>query len=106
MNHNFQTSIELLAREGFTILQLIHGGYYHYFYVYQFHTAEENSVSYHQAIGINITNFLEVNHGNVDKGQFLFRFNQHIDQSELMRVEFSKDAQWFKWASYSEINKK
>lgn len=101
-NYNFQSSIESLVREGYLILQIMYGSTYHYFYVYQFQTAEENAVSYHTAVGINITNFLEVNHGNVDRAQFLSRFIQRIEKAEMIRVEFSKNATWYKWASFSE----
>lgn len=98
---NYCSTIQTLVNNGNIVLQVIYGDNAEYFCVYEWKTAEENSVSYHQLIGINITNFLNNNHGVVSQIDVLARLQDYISSGEIMRVEFSKEAVWYKWSSYN-----
>jgi hypothetical protein len=103
---NYQNTIQLLIDGGHIILQVIFDSNTEYFLVYEWRTAEENSSSYHQMVGINITNFLNNNSGKRDKNELISRLQEYIKYSEVMRVEFSKKAAWYKWSSYNGMSRK
>lgn len=100
----YQKAIEQLVSAGHIILQVVMpDGNCLYFSVYQwqegyFNTAQ--SVDFNTVEGINITDFLIKNAERYNNyTTFMASFNKVIDESSVVRCEFSKTSIWYKWSS-------
>lgn len=100
----YQQAIEQLILEGYSILQITpSNGSTLFFVVYKwqegyFNTAQ--SVDFNTVTGINITEFITKNsaHAN-NRTNFISLFNKTIENSIVVRCEFSKESIWYKWSS-------
>jgi hypothetical protein len=101
--NNYQKAIETLIEDGFTILQIFNqDGTAFYFIVHKFEesfSSSSQSVDFNTLIGINITEFMRVNGGQLDKTNLISRFNEFVNNAKVIRCEFSKNVRWFKWGS-------
>lgn len=101
----YQKTIEILIEEGHAILQIFNlDGTAFYFTVMEFKESfrsASSSVEFNSLKGINITDFLRINGSQPDKTNLLSRFRDIVNNSPIIRVEFSDNVRWFKWASAS-----
>lgn len=97
-------AITEIARGGFDVLQIFQPGASEpiYFLVYKFQEAFFNtaqSVEYNVVEGIDITDFME---RNANMANNVVEFNNNlqrtIDDSPVMRVQFSKETVYYKWS--------
>lgn len=104
MENNEQKIIELLIKEGYTVLQVITpDGERLYFIVYRwqegyFNTAQ--SIDFNTVEGVNITDFIKkhgINYNNY--AMFMAAFNKAVDEAPMIRCEFTKEVTWYKWSS-------
>lgn len=102
--NSYQGAIERLTLEGYTILQITQtGGETLYFNVFKwtegyFNTAQ--SVDFNTVEGVNITEFFRKNAALVYDGvNFLSMFQKVMEQSNVIRCEFSKESIWYKWSA-------
>lgn len=101
-----QKAIDILISEGYTILQAVQpSGETLYFVVYRWQEGYFNStqsVDYNSVEGINITDFM-VKHSNMylSKSVFLENFRKVLDESSVVRCEFTKTSIWYKWSMVS-----
>jgi len=100
----FQRGIELLANEGFVVLQILNDdpeGKDVFFVVYKFTECYFNtaqSIDFSTMEGINVTEFLTVNSAMyAERTSFLASFNKHLENAPVMRLEFSKGIRYMKW---------
>lgn len=100
----YQQAIQELILDGYTILQIIQpNGNNLYFNVYKwqegyFNTAQ--SIDFNTVEGINITDFL-IKNANIcnNRVDFINRFNNEINNCAIIRCEFSKTTEWYKWSA-------
>lgn len=112
MEYNiFQKAIEQLVMEGNVILQVVMpDGESLYFAVYKwqegyFNTAQ--SIDFNTVEGINITDFLYKNSAQYNnRTAFMSLFNKVMDESILIRCEFTKGSTWYKWSSPMAVTKR
>ena len=104
-------AIKEINRQGFDVLQMFQPGQVEpiFFLVYKFDEAYFNtaaSVEYNVLEGIEITQFMERNasfaHNVVDFTNNLLRT---VEESPVLRVQFSKETVWYKWSLVTETNK-
>ena len=99
----YQTAIENLISEGYVIVQLIIGGTdVMYFATLEFDPPIHGSVQtvpYGQLKGCNITEFMRVNGGQVDKRLLVNRFKEAMKTLPVIRVQFDENTNWYKWVS-------
>ena len=102
--NEYQKAIEQLVLSGYTILQVeVSPGEFLFFVVYKwqegyFNTAQ--SIDFNTVEGINITDFLEkaaATHRN--HVEFINNFNRVMEDSVVVRCEFAKNTNWYKWSS-------
>lgn len=103
-------AIKEINRQGFDVLQIFQPGMIEpiFFLVYKFQEAYFNtaaSVEYNVLEGIEITQFMERNasfaHNAVD---FINNLHRTIEESPILRVQFSKESVWYKWSFVTEGN--
>lgn len=104
------TAITEINRQGFDVLQMFQPGATEpiFFIVYRFQEAYFNtaaSVEYNVLEGIEITQFMERNasfaHNAVD---FINNLHRTVEESPILRVQFSKETVWYKWSFVTEGN--
>lgn len=102
------SAIKEINRQGFDVLQMFQPGMAEpiFFLVYKFQEAYFNtaaSVEYNVLEGIEISQFMERNasfaHNTVDFNNNLQRV---IQESPILRVQFSKETVWYKWSFVTE----
>jgi len=102
-NNLYQKAIESLIAEGHTILQIFNqDGSCFYFSVLDFQesfTSPTNSVEFNSLRGINITDFMRAQGGNINVLNIKSKFNEYIANAGVIRLEFSKNISWMKWGS-------
>lgn len=102
-NNLYQKAIEALIAEGHIILQIYNqDGTCFYFSVLDFQesfTSPTNSVEFNSLRGINITDFMYTQGGNINVLNIKSKFQEYIANAEVVRLEFSKDISWMKWGS-------
>ena len=105
LNNIYQKAIESLIEEGHTILQVFNkDGSCFYFSVLDFQesfTSPTNSVDFNTVRGINITDFMRTQGGNMNAINIKSKFLEYIQNANVVRCEFSKDVSWMKWGSAS-----
>lgn len=91
----------MLTLKGYNVLQLITGsnGESLYFVVHSF-THPMVDTNYYQAIGVNISTFLENNVTN-NPINFMARFDHVMEETPVTRIEFSLNERWRKWGTVS-----
>lgn len=99
-----QRAIEVLVLQGYIILQIVQpNNNVLFFLVYRFQEAYFNtaqSIDFNSVEGVNITEFIEKystmfrNHN-----EFLRQFNEYVDKSPILGLQFSKKVEWYKWAA-------
>ena len=102
--HNlYQKTIETLIEQGHTILQVFNAdGSCFYFSVLDFQesfTSPTNSVDFHAVRGVNITDFMRTQGANPNGVMAVSKFAEFLQNSNVVRCEFSKDTRWMKWGS-------
>lgn len=104
-NNLYQKAIEALIADGHTILQIFNmDGSCFYFSVLDFQesfTSPTNSVEFNSLRGINITDFMRTQGGNINILNIKSRFQEYILNAEVIRLEFCKNLNWMKWGSAS-----
>ena len=103
-NYNLFKCIEQIVSEGWVILQVCGlNEEYMFFVVNKFEESYFNSaesVDYNLLEGINITEFLYKNVNLYrNKIELMNNLQNYIDDNIVMRVEFSKNVKWCKYAS-------
>lgn len=100
----YQKAIEQLVLEGYSILQVITpSGDCFYFVVFKwqegyFNTAQ--SIDFNTVEGVNVTDFLTKNSTNYsNRTSFITLFNQAVDEGVMVRCQFTKESQWYKWSA-------
>lgn len=99
----YQKAIEVLVSHGYSILQVFFNEVTAYYYaVHKFIPSAKtptDDIQYNQAVGVNITNFIE-NNSLVGIDAFLHKFEVLMsDQNtEVVRLEFPNTIKWFKFA--------
>jgi hypothetical protein len=103
-NYNLFKCIEQIVSDGWVILQICGLNESDVFFVVNkfeesyFNSAE--SVDYNLLEGINITEFLYKNVNLYrNKIELMNNLQNYIDDNIVMRVEFSKNVKWCKYAS-------
>ena len=103
-NYNLFKCIEQIVIEGWTVLQIC--GLYKedvFFAVNKFEESYFNSaesIDYNLLEGVNITEFLNKNVNLYrNKVELLNNLQKFVDDSVIIRVEFSKNIKWCKYAS-------
>lgn len=104
MNNLIQKAVENLVSNGFDVLKVVESsGSEFYFIVYKW---EENyfnsaqSVEFNTVEGINITEFLNKNLNiSQNSTQFLGALENELENLRVVRMEFSKKIEWYKWSS-------
>lgn len=99
-----QQAIESLISNGFDVLKVVEqSGVELYFIVYKW---EENyfnsaqSVEFNTVEGINITAFLNKNLNlSQNSTQFVGALENELENLKVVRMEFSKKIEWYKWSS-------
>lgn len=103
----YQKAIETIVAEGYSVIQIFplsngeQAASAYYFLTHKFISAQRtptDDIQFNQIIGINITDLVR-NNSTLDKGLFLKRLNQYINEVNIIRVEFSNNVRWFKFAS-------
>lgn len=101
----YQRVIESLIEDGHTILQVFNpDNSCFYFSVFDFKesfTSPTNSVEFNSVRGINITEFLRTQGGNVNIVAMKSKFQEYIMNANVVRCEFDKNTRWMKWGSAS-----
>ena len=101
-------AIKEINRQGFDVLQMFQPGQMEpiFFLVYKFDEAYFNtaaSVEYNVLEGVEITQFMERNasfaHNAID---FINNLWHTVEESPVLRVQFSKETVWFKWSLVTE----
>lgn len=108
----YQSAIEKIVSEGWSVLQLrtSNESEFMYFVVYKwqegyFNTAQ--SIDFNMVEGINITEFLKKNSAyHMNDSNFMSLFNKTLDEGLLIHLEFTKDSVWFKWSAIDSVRKK
>lgn len=104
--NTYQKAVELLVREGHTIVQFMVGKEWLYFTAFKFSEAYFNtaaSIDYNVIEGVNITDFLRKQgalFGN--STSFMSAFNQEVEHGTILRCQFPKEVPYLKWQA---INK-
>lgn len=105
ISNNYQKAIEILVKDGHTILQVFNvDGTCFYFDVFKFQESLADAVSnlnFNSVIGINITDFMTSQGGNPNAVALVARFHEYIDTVEVVRCEFCSDIRWIKWGNAS-----
>ena len=90
-----------LLKDGHVILQVEDSKHVMYFEVFSwqpgyFNTAE--SIEFNTVEGIDITAFLSTNADMYHNyQQFTESYSKFIEESIVIRCEFTRDAKWYKW---------
>lgn len=101
-------AIKEINRQGYDVLQMFQPGASEpiFFLVYSFKEAFFNtaaSVEYNVLEGIEITQFMERNasfaHNVLD---FSNNLQRTVEESPVLRVQFSKETVWYKWSLVTE----
>lgn len=100
----YQRAIEQLVLEGYTILQIITpNGHSLFFNVYKWQEGYFNSaqsIDFNTVEGVNITEFLTKNAPqSVNRTNFIAMFNRVMEEGVVVRCEFTKGSEWYKWSS-------
>lgn len=108
----YQQAIDSLVKGGFDVLKVVESdGHALYFIVYKWQEAYFNSaqsVEFNTVEGINITAFLNKNLNLAQNyTQFVGALDNEIEKMDMVRVQFSKNAEWYKWSvpEYENRNK-
>lgn len=100
----YQQAIEALITNGFEVLRIVESnGFDTFFVVYKWEEGYFNSaqsVEFNSVEGINITSFLNKNLNLAqNSSQFIGALNNELENLKVVRLEFSKKIEWYKWSS-------
>ena len=103
----YQQAIELIIEAGHSVLQVFpfNESNAYYYLVHQFIVAQKtptDDIQYNQAVGINITKFIEQN-SFINKIEFMRKFENYIssEYAKVTRIEFPNTMSWFKFGFVS-----
>lgn len=99
-------AIKVLINEGYIILQVLdrsNDGGDMFFAVFSWQESYFNttaSVDYNTVEGIDLTDFIETQSSQArNHSHFITLLNTYIDKADMVRVEFSKNIEWVKYAA-------
>lgn len=103
--NEYQKAIESIVNEGYEVLQIssAKSDEYLFFVIYKwqegyFNTAQ--SIDFNTLEGVNITDFLNKNAaGYANHALFISSLNNSLSEGMLIRLQFTKDSEWYKWSS-------
>lgn len=95
-------AIEQLLMEGHVILEIVDKrGLSRFFTVFKWQSAYKasiESVEYNTVEGIEITDFMAKSAANfMNRTEFISMFTRAVDLGLVVHMEFTKDAEWYKY---------
>ena len=109
MESNINEVLQTLTDNGYIILQVksTFGDLYFAVYKWQesyFNTAQ--SVDFNSVEGVDITKFIKTKTALYrNSKELLEHFENEVIEGKMLRLEFSKSVEWYKWSSPNNVNR-